>query len=322
LGDCPGRLASLSEQAKVKILQSCLGHYYKNNSEYLFQCPHCNHHKKKLSINIEKNVFKCWVCDWSGKDVYRVVRRYGTHSNRSEWRKFDQEIEIKDFAELLFGDVDTQVVQEVPLPKEFISLANKNLPKTSLYPLNYLHSRGIGKADIIRWKIGYCSEGEYAGRVVVPSFSRTGKVNYFVTRTYADDWRKYLNPPISKEIIFNDLYLDFDEDLVLVEGVFDAVKVTGQAVPLLGSTLREEHPLFQKIVENDTPIYLALDPDAKKKTDRLIQLMLRYDIETYVVDVPSHLDVGDMTKEQFLEIKQAAAFLNPENYLLGKIAGL
>ena len=62
-------------------------------------------------------------------------------------------------------------------------------------------------------------------------------LNYFVTRTYDNDWRKYLNPKASRDIVFNHLYLDFDEPLTIVEGVFDAIKAGENSVPLLGSTI-------------------------------------------------------------------------------------
>ena len=315
-------MGKVSEGRKLDILKNILGNYYKNQNEHLFHCPKCNHHKRKLSVNIEKNVFKCWVCDWSGRNLYRVVRKYGTRSNRTEWRSFNQEVEIRNFAEKLFGEKEEVVEQQINLPPEFVSLVNKNLPKTSVYPLNYLRSRFVNKNDILKWKLGYCSSGKYEGRIIFPSFGMSGQVNYFISRTFSRDKRKYLNPPMSKRSIFNELYLDFDKDLVIVEGVFDAINAGDNAVPLLGSTLTDEHPLFQKIVDNDVPVYLALDADASKKTNKLIELFLRYDIETYLVDVAPYKDVGEMPKHEFLQRKQTSAFLNSDNYLLSKIAGI
>jgi len=297
-----------------------LGSSYNKGEECLFYCPSCEHHKKKLSINIDKNVFKCWVCDWSGRNIYRIIRRYGDNEDKYQWKSFGQRVEIEKFTNKLFGQ-KTEIQKEIiDLPDEFISLANKKLPITSLRPLNYLKSRGLGKKDIIKWKMGYCSDGEYAGRIVIPSFNEDGDINYFVTRSYDNNWKKYLNPTNSKDIIFNYPYLDFDEDLILVEGVFDASKTGDNSVPLLGSTLNENSKLFYEIVKNDTPIYLALDPDAEKKINKLISLFLKYDIETYLVDVAPYADVGEMTKQEFFERKQTAAFLKLDNYLLSRIS--
>tara|TARA_B100000131_G_scaffold148855_1_gene144556 strand:+ start:237 stop:1175 length:939 start_codon:yes stop_codon:yes gene_type:complete len=312
----------MSTERKLKILKTILGDFYKNSSEHLFYCPKCEHHKRKLSINLDKNVFKCWVCDWSGGDIYRIVRRYGSYSSKEEWKSFSDRTDIENFAQKLFGAPEVQEEQVVDLPKEFVSLVNKNLPATSLYALNYLQSRGITKLDIARWKMGFCSEGPYAGRVIVPSFGLTGQANYFVARTYSHDWKKYQNPAASRDIVFNHLYLDFDEDMVLVEGVFDAVIAGPNAVPLLGSTLREDSALFQEIVKNDTAIYLALDPDAEKKAMDLVKKFLKYDIEIYKIDVAPYGDVGEMSKEEFSRRKQSAAFINSSNYLLRKIQGI
>ena len=301
---------------KLKILTSVLGNFYRSNNELLFYCPHCEHHKRKLSINIEKNAFKCWVCDYKGKDIYRVVRRFGDHGQKQDWRALTNTVDVENFTTKLFDAPTTIARNKLDLPSDFKSLVNKKNPPTAIYPLNYLSSRGVSKEDIIRWKIGYCEEGDFSGRVVVPSFDNNGDISYFVARSYDHTWPKYLNPQdVDKNIIFNELFLDFDDDLVLVEGVFDAI-VAGNAVPLLGSSLRENSKLVQQIVKHDTPVYLALDPDAKAKEQKIAKMFMQYDIELYKVDVSGFDDVGEMTKEEFKNCKRNAAFIKMDNYLL------
>ena len=312
----------MSEQRKIAILKNTLGGFYNKGSEFLFHCPKCEHHKKKLSVNIDKGVFKCWVCDWSGKSIYRIIRRYGSTDARYEWKSFNDQIEIENFNEKLFGKSDVQGKFKIELPKSFISLTSKTLSSTSTVPLNYLNSRGVTKEDILKWKIGYCPTGKYAGRIVIPSFDLDGDLNYFVTRAYDDDWRKYLNPRVSRDIVFNHLYLDFDEPLTIVEGVFDAIKAGDNSVPLLGSTLTETSFFFQELVKNDTPVYLALDPDAERKTNKLINLLLKYDVEVNKINVAPFDDVGEMTKREFEARKQSAVFLDSDNYLLSRIIGI
>ena len=312
----------MQEQEKLKILKRVLGDCYSKSDENLFYCPKCDHHKKKLSINITKNVFKCWVCDWSGKNIYRIIRQYGTPDQRYTWKSFASELEIENFNHKLFNQEESIIANDVKLPKEFMTLTGKNLSSTSLRPLNYLKSRGLTNNDIIKWKIGYCASGEYGGRIIIPSFNLLGEINYFVARSYDQDWKKYSNPNISKNIIFNHPYVDFDEDVILVEGVFDAIKAGDNSVPLLGSTLSENSNLFYEIVKNDTPVYLGLDPDALKKTNKLIKLFLKYDIETYLIDVAPFGDVGEMSCNEFLSRKLSASVLNTDNYLLSRIKGI
>jgi len=313
----------VSEERKVAILREALGNYYGKGDEYLFFCPRCEHHKRKLSVNLNKSAFKCWVCDWSGRNIYRIVRQYASSKSRYEWRGLDSSVEIENFRDKLFGPDLNSVETALQMPEGFVSLANKCLPRTATYPLNYLRSRGLSKTDIIKWKIGYCTEGEYASRIIIPSFNDRGKLNYFVTRTYDNtDWKKYMNPRASKNIIFNHLYLDFDHDIVLVEGVFDAIKAGENSVPLLGSTLTERSKLFYEIVKSDTPVYLALDPDAIKKTNKLISLLLKYDVQIYKIEVDPFKDVGEMTKEIFSRRKASAQEVNSENIFLSRISSL
>jgi len=120
-----------------------------------------------------------------------------------------------------------------------------------------------------------------------------------------------MNPEASKDICFNELYLDWDKDVTLVEGVFDAVKCDN-AIPLLGSTLNQESLLFKKIVFNDPTIYIALDPDAEKKARRVIDKFIEYDMEIYKIDVSGYEDVGEMTKEEFLRRKESATLINDD----------
>lgn len=309
---------SISE--KIKILSDVLGSSYnEGQSQLLYNCPKCNHHKKKLSINIEKNLFKCWICDWSGRNVYRVIKYYGNHHTRQAWLRLTQQVEISNFADKLFGPANTLKEATASLPRSFVSLVNSDLPASSSKPLNYLESRFIDQGDIFKWKIGYCSEGEYSGRIIVPSFNMDGDINYFIGRSYDGSWLRYKNPATSKNFIFNELYLDFSKEITIVEGVFDAFKAGDNAVPLLGSTLTEYSKLFSKIVQNDTTVYLALDSDAPKKIDKIIGLFFKYDIEVYLIDPRPYEDVGAMTKNEFFVKKQESILLEPNNYLLSKI---
>jgi DNA primase len=298
-----------------KILNETLGNYIDKGHEYLFTCPSCNHHKRKFSINLDKNVFKCWVCDYRGRNIRRVIRRFGSYLQLQKWDSISDRADLERFADLFSEHKLERGSQKVQLPEEFVSLTSDKLPATGRYAMKYLDSRGVTKADILKWKIGFCFEGEFRNRIIIPSFDEDGDCSYFIARSYTGDSYKYKNPRASKDIVFNDLFIDWNEDLVLVEGVFDAL-IAGNAVPILGSTLRSGSDLLRKIVRNDTPIYVALDPDAAKKERRIIEMLLRYDIELYKIDVSGYEDVGSMPREVFAERKNNAAFIDRDNYLL------
>ena len=305
---------------KLKIVRNALGRSYKSGNEYLFHCPFCSHDKLKLSVNIDKNYWKCWICDKSGRNIGFLVRRFGSQDDKLAWSKYENRVETSGF-DMLFAEKEEEIAPKVDLPKSFCSLTSNKRSTAALNARQYLRERGIGKPDILKWKIGYASAGEYEGRVIIPSFAPDGFVSYFIARSYGRAWPKYKNPPTSRNIVFNDLYVDWEEDVILVEGVFDAIKA-GNAIPLLGSTLRKDTKLFQKIVAKKKEIYLALDPDAKKKTDRITSLFKRFGIDVYQIDVSGYDDVGEMSKAEFKKRKKEASVLETDDYLLEKVLAI
>lgn len=293
-----------------------LGDYYISGKEMLFFCPKCKHHKKKLSVNLEKDAFKCWICDASGKSLRRLVKRFGNYVQQKSWNELSGIVEITEYEKIFLADqVIEEKVEPIGLPSEFQTLCNRDAGLSSLPARRYLRDRGLTREDILFWKIGYAVSGEYAGRVLIPSFNLDGKVDFFVARAYDNNWKRYLNPQTPRDIIFNELYVDWESDITLVEGVFDAIKAKN-AIPILGSTLREGSRLFMELIRHDPAVYIALDPDAEKKAERLINSLLNYGAEVYKIDIPTGKDVGDMSHEEFLERKKTARLIKDSDYIL------
>jgi DNA primase len=308
------------QSEKLQILEEILGSHYSSNDETLFFCPFCKHHKRKMSVNLSKNTFKCWICDSSGRNIYYLVKRFGNHYHKQTWRSFEKTVDISEF-DNIFEDKKEEYVQRIKLPNEFICLANKSLPLTAQAPLNYLKKRGVEASDILKWKIGYCENGDYRNRIIIPSFNRDGFCNYFIARTYTEDWLKYKNPPTSKNIVFNELMINWKHPVAFVEGAFDALKADN-AIPLLGSTLRRDTELFKRVLRYKPSVYMALDADAREKAFRIIDLLLQYDVKVWNIDTSDIEDVGSITKEEFLERKANAQLVNSDDLLLYKIAGI
>ena len=70
-----------------RILNEVLGYFKESGQELLFKCPSCNHHKRKLSVNLDKNAFKCWICDYRGRSLRRLVRRFGSYTQLTKWER-------------------------------------------------------------------------------------------------------------------------------------------------------------------------------------------------------------------------------------------
>ncbi len=300
---------------KLKLLKNALGRYWSNGAEHLFHCPRCKHHKRKLSINVDKGVFKCWICDYSGTKVSQLIRRHAP-SYYADYRQLEGEVDIAKY-DTIFSDNFSEPPQIIDLPQNFQTLTGKKT-KLKKKALKYLYRRGFTDRDILTWKIGFCDYGEYQDRVIVPSFDDEGNVNFFVARSYTGDWMKYKNPKVSKDIIFNDLNIDWDKDVILVEGVFDAMKCRN-AIPLLGSTLRENSRLFQKICERKSDVYLALDEDAKGKEFAIAKKLREYGIKAMSINVSGYSDIGEMPQEVVEQRKLNASIVSDLDYLHYKL---
>jgi DNA primase len=309
----------MSDYKKLKILKDILGDCNHSSNEALFTCPFCNHHKKKLSINIKKNAWKCWVCDSSGKKVFSLIRRFGDQSQLNQWVKLDKTIKIDDFDQQileLFANKKKKKVS-LDLPSDYLFLGRKDLPYNSYAPLKYLRERGITAEQINKYKIGYCSHGEYESRIIIPSFDDEGDCNYFIARSYYSESYKYKNPPIAKtQMIFNELLIDFKKPVTIVEGAFDALRAGYNSVPLLGSTLSKKSLLRKRIVENNSEVFLALDADAKKKQSRIVESLLKDNIRVSVVDTGGYQDIAEMPQSVYDERKKNAEHISSDFFLI------
>ena len=118
---------------KTTILRRVLGDFRKTGSERLFHCPNCKHSKNKLSINIDKDKFQCWHCNYGGRSVYRLIRRFGSFTNQQAWLELSSNVDLALFDELFSEDKKENHVQVVDLPEEYIKTQRqaKTLSSTS-----------------------------------------------------------------------------------------------------------------------------------------------------------------------------------------------
>ncbi|MDP7195147.1 MAG: hypothetical protein QF864_03005, partial [SAR202 cluster bacterium] len=55
----------------------------------------------------------------------------------------------------------------------------------------YLQKRGITYEDILKYGMGYCDQGLYTNRVIIPSYKEDGQLNFFVGRDIFQSKMKY-----------------------------------------------------------------------------------------------------------------------------------
>ena len=134
----------------------------------------------------------------------------------------------------------------------------------------------------------------------MPSYDSDGNLNYFVGRDIYSGGMKYKNPPISKDIIGFDLFINWDEPIVLCEGVFDAMAIKRNAIPLFGKTIPKK--LMKKIYEKQVKtIYILLDSDAIRDSIKMTDDMMKNGIDVYF-DNLSEEDPSDMGFEKTINL--------------------
>ena len=301
----------------INILDGVLGvgSSLKNN-EQAHHCPFCNHHKKKLQINLNTQKWHCWVCDAGGNKIATLVRKANGE------RK--QILKLKD----IYQDehevyVNPTYEEKLELPKEFKKLFDKPTSLNFTYnkAVSYLTKRGITKSDIIKYNIGYCEEGEYRGRIIIPSYDDEGNLNYFIARSfYENETYKYKNPPVSRNIIVFEDMINWNEPITLVEGVFDSFSVKRNVIPLLGKFLLPK--LRNKILEMGVKhINILLDNDAVKESTEHTDYFIKNGITVKNI-IPQGKDAGDMGFDEVNKMLKENKETKWDDLILSKINSL
>lgn len=310
----------MENAALLVLLESVLGASHKTSrGNYAFKCPFCQHHKNKLEINCvtdekKQNPWHCWVCEAKGKTIKSLFKSIKAPPNK--------------VAELNLIIVpgkkeEKQDIDILELPKEYISLIDiSKLDKITMLEarraLRFLKKRNITQEDIIKYNIGFCANGPYKDRVIVPSYDETGSLNYFIARAFIDGIQKYKNPPTdAKSAIGWELYINWDAPVVLVEGIFDALTVKRNVIPLFGKIIHEK--LMKKLVRSTVNrIYIALDPDAIKNAFKHAEMLMSYGKEVYLVELDGK-DANEMGFERFLNTIEQSQPLNFQSLLTKKL---
>ena len=173
--------------------------------------------------------------------------------------------------------------------------------------------------DFIKYNIGYCLKGEYHGRIIIPSYSEDGVLNYFVGRSFEDSYLKYKNPPVSRDIVSFENLINWNQPIILTEGVFDAMAIKRNAIPILGKNISKS--LMKKLILNKVKdIYIALDRDAFKAALAHCERFLSMGKRIYLIDMQDK-DPSEMGFENFTRYVQSAEELTLTKLLQYKLYG-
>jgi len=296
-------------------IENILGKSHKRaRDNHAFHCPFCNHRKPKLEINMAtneegQNPWECWVCQTRGRTIRSLLRQLKTPR--------EQAAEILKY--LPKGTtIEYKGLSIIELPKEYQPLYSAS--QTSVVAnlvRKYLYERGLSSNDFIKYGIGYATTGEYGGRVIIPSYSESNQLNFFVARAYDGNYFKYKNPEASKDIIFFENLINWNQPIILCEGVFDAMAIKRNAIPILGKSLSKS--LYKKIITSPLKdVYVALDLDAKDRALEIAEQLLNQGKRVFMVNMPDK-DPSEIGFETFTKHIQTADELDLSGIMLHKL---
>ena len=296
-------------------LETLLGKGSKRaRDNYAFHCPFCNHRKPKLEINMAtneegKNFWECWVCQTRGQSIRSLLKQLKTPRDQAQ-----------DILKYLpkGAQIEYKTVSVVELPEEFQPLHSASTTSVVANLVRkYLYERGLTDNDFIKYNIGYAATGDYSGRIIVPSYNGSNQLNYFVGRTYDGNYFKYKNPEASKDIIFFENLINWNAPIILCEGVFDAMAIRRNAVPILGKSI--SNSLYKKIItSNVDDIYVALDTDARTRALEIAEKFLNQGKRVFLIDLPDK-DPSEMGFKAFTELIQSAQELDLSSLMVHKL---
>jgi DNA primase len=234
-----------------------LGH---TSDHVAIKCPFCfgaQHHEMYcyVSINPEIKGWKCFSCGKSG-----------------HWFKLVAKLTSYDEAQQLFGDegpnLDVIRKREKPILEEI------ELPTKSMWveaAESYLHGRGVTSELVHDFGLYYCGHGHFTYRIIVPILLGGKCVSFQARSILSDVKRKYLNPkgnPLSR-ILYNYDRCEREQEVVLVEGVFDVFNLEKNGIPSMatfGKSISEDQ--INLIIDSSIKsVILMQDPDTVDKIE-------------------------------------------------------
>ena len=261
---------------------------------HAFHCPFCKHHKPKLEIDPNTGFYNCWTCQpaTKGRNLVNLLKKVHATS--------EQIAEMRSYFPDGKGEQSEKSYEVVELPKEFESLTKMSTKLPYRQAKSYIQKRGLTDVDIIKYNIGYCETGKYRNSIIVPSYNENGRLNYFISRSFEKDpSRKYNAPSCNKNDLIGFEYLiNWKVPVILCEGIFDAIALKRNAIPLFGKTIPKA--LMMKLVQSDVKtVYISLDRDALKEALRYARQLLDLGKDVYLIELegkdPSDIGFENMT---------------------------
>jgi len=289
------------KEIKARLSMEDLINYYgikglrKSNNRLSGACPiHKGDNPNAFHLSLDKNLWNCFTRNHGG-DVISFIMQY-------ENVDFKRALEIAENILRIYGKREKK-----NLAKSEVNKSNPHLKfKLKLEPEHrYLEQRGL-KEDTIRYfEIGFCKEGYFKNRIVIPIYDEQARLVAYAGRSINDEMPKYKFPKgFNKSLVVFNLHRVKNlrtKNIIVVEGFFDCFKVWQagfkNVVALMGCSMSKEQ--MNLLVQLKKKLILMLDGDcAGRNGTRKIVSALKFKIPLTIIYLPLGTQPDSLPEEK------------------------
>jgi hypothetical protein len=232
--------------------------------------------KYHLYVDPVKGVWFCHRCQRGG-NLETLLRNLGVDVDDVPVSKFNQE-SFFDFPSMKSRP---NVIRPVQMPEDYTEI------RRGMEAYAYLQQRGIGEAEIERYRIGFGTQNmrkvdrdqQYRfagwGRIIFPDYNMLRKLIYWVARTYKGHKIKYRNAQVpSRDIIYNFARTQREgyDQAIICEGPISAIRAGKNGIATYGKYVTAgQRELLARASFGEYVI--AFDGDARKDTVKLAKFL-------------------------------------------------
>jgi hypothetical protein len=280
-----------------------------------FECPVCG--RFKGAVNFYQQRVKCWHGCFHN-DVEHFVALMENVS-REEAKALVLAIPGEVFVEAQTQQRAIPKLGEekaIPYPDYFEPIS-KPSPNIGMRAVHYLVTRGFDIDYMDYLGVGYCYDGKYKGRIIIPFFV-DGRLRFYQGRSFMSHVEpKYLNPKfeeigVAKEdLVYNERALSLFDEVFITEGALDAICLSEAATSTQGWSV-SRWQLMKYMNARATQITIVPDVGYYDKALELAGLLVnRKQVRVLNVDILSSIgkDVNEIGAANIWDLRDSTPIL-------------
>lgn len=278
-------------------------------------CPMCGK-SLKYGVNISQNRTNCFSCTYNERPLF-VVMKIENLQNIPQTFNY-----LGTFEGATYLETPQEYLEEkdakLPEGYKLLSIGNSRIAKLAR---NYMKNRGFNILSLSMKGVGYCTKGDYMGRIILPFYEK-GKLVYFNARKFIDSGPKFKNPSLEEFgvgknlLIYNVDALAIYKRINIVESITNSLTL-GDSTISLGGKIMSAYQTSKILRSPVKEVVIILDSDAYEYAIKAA-LAISPHKKVKLVRMPENLDVNDIGKKETLKIIKQHKFLTYQEVLKEK----